>query len=97
MGRAPLADLREALRLAVELSWAVSDKALSYYGAKENPLPVNNLRVAQTFKSAVSPTSKSAGWRTGLLVWKPATQQTWKSALRYRISVAAYLALWRAC
>jgi len=41
--------------------------------------------VAQVSKPAVSPTSKSAGcWKThGPRVWKPATQQTWKSALRW--------------
>src|ERR1035438_5650750 len=43
-----------------------------------------------TSKSAVSPTSQSAGRRSGVRVWKPATWQTWKSALRHRSSVAAY-------
>jgi hypothetical protein len=40
--------------------------------------------VAQVSKPAVSPISKSA-WRAmscGLRVWKPAIQQTWKSALQ---------------
>src|SRR5258705_7488147 len=39
--------------------------------------------VAQVSKPAVSPTSKSAGRAkcSGPQVWKPATQQTWKSAL----------------
>jgi hypothetical protein len=46
--------------------------------------------VAQVSKPAVSPISKSAerrnvarvGWADGTQVWKPATQQTWKSALQ---------------
>jgi hypothetical protein len=39
--------------------------------------------VAQVSKPAVSPTSKSAECpkSCNLRVWKPATQQTWKSAL----------------
>jgi hypothetical protein len=55
-------------------------------GDIQAPLPVDRLRrsVAQVSKPAVSPTSKSAGSRdsNGLQVWKPAIQQTWKSALR---------------
>jgi hypothetical protein len=51
--------------------------------------------VAQVSKPAVSPISKSAGRRnverveilTGRQVWKPAIQQTWKSALRSRSSL----------
>jgi hypothetical protein len=43
--------------------------------------------VAQVSKPAVSPTSKSAAHRMlhQQRVWKPATQQTWKSALRASI------------
>jgi hypothetical protein len=46
--------------------------------------------VAQVSKSAVSPTSKSAGrgYFHGPQVWKPAIRQTWKSALRHRCQVA---------
>jgi hypothetical protein len=48
-----------------------------------------NIAVAQVSKPAVSPISKSAGRRyfervglaDGTRVWKPAIQQTWKSAL----------------
>jgi prepilin-type N-terminal cleavage/methylation domain-containing protein len=42
--------------------------------------------VAQVSEPAVSPTSKSAERPSscGTRVWKPATQQTWKSALRSR-------------
>ena len=41
--------------------------------------------VAQVSKPAVSPISKSAGRATsrGQRVWKPAIQQTWKSALHF--------------
>src|SRR2546426_11666817 len=38
--------------------------------------------VAQVSKPAVSPISKSAELGNGLRVWKPAIQQTWKSAPR---------------
>jgi hypothetical protein len=43
-----------------------------------------NLLVAQVSKPAVSPTSKSAALKMlhQQRVWKPATQQTWKSAPR---------------
>jgi hypothetical protein len=42
--------------------------------------------VAQVSKPAVSPISKSAGRARSndLRVWKPAIQQTWKSALRQK-------------
>ena len=42
--------------------------------------------VAQVSKPAVSPISKSAVRATScaLRVWKPAIQQTWKSALQFR-------------
>ncbi len=36
----------------------------------------------KAFGAAVPPTSKSAPLRCGQRVWKPATRQTWKSALR---------------
>ena len=49
--------------------------------------------VAQVSKPAVAPISKSAAGTTadGPQVWKPARQQTWKSALRRRASFRALL------
>ncbi len=46
---------------------------------------IQQFAVAQVSKPAVSPTSKSAGRPNldALRVWKPALQQTWKSALRH--------------
>ena len=47
-------------------------------------LAVNGARpywVAQVSEPAVPPTSKSAPLLCATRVWKPATQQTWKSAL----------------
>jgi hypothetical protein len=54
------------------------------------PVPLGRQAcVAQVSKPAVSPTSKSAACESaeGLRVWKPATQQTWKSALRTREAI----------
>ncbi len=48
-----------------------------------NYCPVRRIRDRSAgFQPAVSPTSKSARLRHAQRVWKPATQQTWKSALQ---------------
>jgi len=49
------------------------------------------ISVAQVSKPAVSPISKSAARDVagGSRVWKPATQQTWKSALQAGAALAA--------
>src|SRR5205823_6873292 len=54
--------------------------------------PVNNAGQAiQVSKPAVSPISQSAGRCCAWRVWKPATQQTWKSALlRLRLRCAVF-------
>jgi hypothetical protein len=65
---------------------AISQRVEALQDESHGPLSIRGRKygdVAQTSKSAVSPTSKSAELRANPQVGKPAIRQTWKSALRF--------------